>query len=131
MFVTLRGSRQFMKQTAQTTCNPFFGEGAEASPGSPKRDKKDIFRLAYRSYTRTRLLSWLLLSGFLLCAAISVILGRTLWSTYAHVFVPYLRWQDVLVASLWYVTLIALSGCVLVARFLYALYAGHHRGMVI
>jgi hypothetical protein len=113
----------------RSTAKPFFGENAGEDVA--KNDKEHLFCLASAPYRRTRLLSWLLLGGFLLCALISTVLSRQLWSTYAHTFVPYLRWQDALVVSLWYVAFIALAGSVIVVRFLFALHAGRHKGMVI
>lgn len=115
----------------QLTTETFFEEHPQDSPGPVKHGAKHIFRLEYASYSRTRLPSWLLLAGFLLCAGLSVVVVKGLWSTYAHTFVPYLRWQDVLVVSLCYIALMALAGCVLVVRFFYALHAGHHKGMLI
>jgi len=89
-----------------------------------------VFRLGRTSYRRTRLLGWLLLSAFLLCAIVSIVLSIHLLPTYPHTFVPYLRWQDILAVTCWYIALISLGGCILVVRFLYALHAGYSKGML-
>jgi hypothetical protein len=52
-----------------------------------------------------------------------------LWGTYTHVFTFYLKWQDALVALLWFVTFLTLGGCVLVLRFLRALHIGYIQGV--
>jgi hypothetical protein len=90
-----------------------------------------VFYLSRTSYKRTRLLAWLLMLGSLAIASASAILAVRLWPTYIHTFTPYLKWQDALLATLWYISLILLGGSVMVVRFLSALRAGFHRGMFI
>src|SRR5437588_12559438 len=90
-----------------------------------------IFYLKRASYVRIRLLGWLLIAGSACCALLCIVLGARLLPTYEHTFTLYLKWQDALVASLWYIALIALGGCVLVVRFLYALRSGYRKGMLI
>ncbi len=90
-----------------------------------------VFYLSRTSYKRTRLLAWLLILGSLAIAFASAILAVRLWPTYIHTFTPYLKWQDALLATLWYISLILLGGSVMVVRFLSALRAGFHRGMFI
>ncbi len=89
-----------------------------------------LFRLGRAPYRRTLLWGWLLFSGFLVCALVSAVLGAWFFPGYSHAFTPYLKWQDMLVALLWYITFISLGGCVLVVRFLYALRAGYRKGML-
>src|SRR6266516_3723202 len=89
------------------------------------------FRLGHRSYVRIGILGCLLLGGFLLSALISALLSARLLSTYSHALTPYLKWQDALVALLWFTTLITLVGCVLTVRFLYALHVGYRREMLV
>lgn len=89
-----------------------------------------FFRLSHIAYKRTLLPGWLLFSGLLLCAFFSAVSGVRLLPTYAHNFTFYLKWQDVLVALLWFITFLSLGGSILVGRFLYALRAGYHEGMV-
>src|SRR6266566_6511701 len=90
-----------------------------------------VFYLSRTSYKRTRLLAWLLILGSLAIAFASAILAVRLWPTYIHTFTPYLKWQDALLVTLWYISLILLGGSVMVVRFLSALRAGFHRGMFI
>jgi hypothetical protein len=89
------------------------------------------FRLGRAAYIRTSLLALLLLSSFLLCGLVATILGLRLFSTYAHTFTFYLKWQDVLVALCWYITFISLGGCAFIIRFLHALHAGYHKEMIV
>jgi hypothetical protein len=89
------------------------------------------FRLRRTAYVRTRLLGWLLFSGFLLSILFSAVLGVGLLPTYSHSFTLYLKWQDALVALLWFITFLSLGGCILVVRFLHALHAGYSEGIVI
>src|SRR5437879_4308305 len=90
-----------------------------------------LFRLGRQAYMRTSLLAWLLLTAFLLCSFISAICGIRLIPTYAHVFTPYLKWQEALIALCCYITLDALIGCVLIVRFLHALRAGYRQEMLV
>ncbi len=90
-----------------------------------------VFYLKRASYNRMRMLAWLLISASLAIALACVVLAIRLWPTYSHTFTPYLKWQDALLASLWYIALLLLGGSVLVARFLYALRAGYSQGMFI
>jgi hypothetical protein len=89
-----------------------------------------FFRLSQTAYKRTRLSGWLLFTGLLLCAFFSAISSARLLPTYSHNFTFYLKWQDVLVVLLWFITFLSLGGCILVLRFLYGLRAGYHEGMV-
>ena len=90
-----------------------------------------VFYPSSASYIRIRLLGWLLILASFTVAFVCAVLAIRLWPTYSHTFTPYLKWQDALFASFWYIVLLLLGGSVLVARFLYALYAGYHRGMFI
>ncbi len=72
----------------------------------------------------------LLLGAYLLCAALLAWLGLYLSGMYAHTFTLLLRWQDLAEVLLWGLASIALGGCVLVVRFLYALRAGMRTGIV-
>ena len=83
-------------------------------------------RVAYR---RTRHLGWLMGGAFLLCTLITFFLGLHVWGTYTHVFTFYLKWQDALVALLWFVTFLTLRGSVLVLRFQYAVHVGYIKGV--
>lgn len=88
------------------------------------------FDLVHNQYARIRMLGWLFFAGLVVCALIGVMCGVMLWTTYTHSFTLYLKWQDALVALSWFVSFIAIGGCILVTRFLYALYQGRTAGMV-
>jgi positive regulator of sigma E activity len=90
-----------------------------------------VFYLSYTSYKRTRLLAWILMLASLIIALACTVLSVTLWSSYAHKFTPYLKWQDALFATLCYLSLILISGSAMVVRFYYALRAGFYQGMFI
>ena len=84
-----------------------------------------LFRLGTSAYIHARNRSWLWLSGFFLLGMSSLALGLRLLPTYAHTFTPYLRWQDGLVALLWFITFLCLGGCLFSVRYLAALRVGH------
>lgn len=81
------------------------------------------------AYTRTRRLGWLLCSAFFLGTLLSLALSLKLWGTYTHVFTFYLKWQDALLALLWFVAFLTLGGCILVLRFLHAVHIGYIKGV--
>ena len=81
------------------------------------------------AYIRTRRLGWLMSGTFFLAALVSFFLGLHIWGTYTHVFKFYLKWQDALVALLWFVTFLTLGGGVLVLRFQYAVRIGYIKGV--
>jgi len=78
-----------------------------------------------------RLLASLLITASLLGAALCIGLGILFWPTYIHRFTPYLKWQDALLATLWYGAFILLAASVIVTRFLLALRSGRRHGMLI
>jgi hypothetical protein len=90
-----------------------------------------VFYLYHAPYKRTRLLAWALILASFAIAFACAVLASKLWPTYSHTFTPYLKWQDALLATLWYIMLILLGGSVLVVRFLHALRAGYYQGMVL
>jgi hypothetical protein len=87
------------------------------------------FRLDRAHYVRIRLLAWVLICVSLVVAAVTALLGVLFWPTYTHTFTLYLKWQDALLAILWFDSFALVWGSVLVARFLFALHAGYHEGM--
>jgi len=89
------------------------------------------FHLDHAHYRRIRLLAWLLICASLAIAAAAAILGARLWPAYTHEFTLYLKWQDALLATLWYCSFILAWSSVLVARFIFALRAGYLQGMFI
>lgn len=90
-----------------------------------------VFFLSRSSYKRTRLIAWLLIAASLGVALVCAVLAARLWPMYLHIFTPYLKWQDALLATLLYVVLLLLAGSIMVVRFLYALHAGYRQGMFI
>jgi len=80
------------------------------------------------SYGQTRLLGWLMGAALLLCSVTALFLSMHLWGTYTHTFQPYLKWQDALVYSLWFISFLGVGGAVLVIRFLFAAHDGFKRG---
>jgi hypothetical protein len=89
-----------------------------------------LFRLGRFPYIRTTVKGWLLFGGFLLCAIASAMLGTHLFASYPHSVTPFLKWQDALLALLWFIFFLSLLGCVLVLRFLYALRTGYEKSML-
>jgi hypothetical protein len=87
------------------------------------------FHLSRKKYLRISLLAWLLICASLAIAAATATLGALFWPTYIHPFTFYLKWQDALLATLWYISFILVGGSILVARFFFALRAGYHNGM--
>src|SRR6476660_811816 len=73
---------------------------------------KDTYRfdLARLQYTRIRWMGWLFFVGLVVCAVIGALCGAWLWTTYAHDFTFYLKWQDALVALSWFCAFDALGG---------------------
>src|SRR5215469_137731 len=90
-----------------------------------------VFYLSYTSFRRTRLLAWLLVMVSFALAFVCIVLSVRLWPTYTHFFTPYLKWQDALLATLCYISLILLGASVMVVRFYYAVRAGLNQGMFI
>lgn len=87
------------------------------------------FYLSRKQYVRIGLLALLLICVSLVVAATTATLGALFWPTYIHRFTLYLKWQDALLAMLWFVSFVLLGGSILVARFLFALRAGYRDGM--
>jgi len=74
--------------------------------------------------------SWLMLVGLLSLALITLVLGIVMWKTYNHRFTFYLKWQDALVALLWFLSFLSVGGSAMTGRFLYAVRAGSKQGMI-
>jgi hypothetical protein len=89
-----------------------------------------IYQLKRSSYRSIRLAALLLMSASFACALICIVAGILLLPTYTHTFTLYLKWQDALLATLWFIALLALGSCLLVLRFLYALRAGYRHCML-
>lgn len=89
-----------------------------------------LFHLARATYKRTRKQGWLWCGGYLLCAALALFASFLILPTYQHVWTPYLKWQDALVALLWFIALLGLAGATFVVRFLYALRESERTGVL-
>src|SRR5439155_13846631 len=74
---------------------------------------------------------WILIVASLTIAIACAVLSVRLWSSYTHRFTPYLKWQDALLATWCYVSLILISASIMVVRFYYAVRAGFYQGMFI
>jgi len=88
-----------------------------------------VFYLSHASYKHTRMLAWLLVLASLTIAIACAVFSVKLWSSYTHIFTPYLKWQDVLLVTLCYISLVLIAGSAMVVRFLYALRAGFYQGI--
>lgn len=53
------------------------------------------------------------------------------WPTYTHPFTPYLKWQDALLASLCYGSIILMIAAIILARFRFACHQGSRQGILI
>lgn len=89
-----------------------------------------LFRLGTAAYRQARTRSWLWLGGFFLVGIATLLLGLRLWPTYVHTFTLYLRWQDGLVALLFFITLLCLGGCLFSLRYMAALRVGQRHGIL-
>ena len=89
-----------------------------------------LFYLGRPSYARTRLLALLLLGAYVVCALLFAWIGIRLFGTYSHSFTLYPKWQSLVETLCWLLSAASLGGCILVVRFLYALHAGHAKGMI-
>lgn len=81
------------------------------------------------AYVHTRRLGWLMCGVFLLGAIVAFVSGVKVWGTYTHVFTFYLKWQDALVALLWFFSLMTLCGSILILRFQHAVRVGYIKGV--
>ena len=90
-----------------------------------------IFYPTRQAIRRNRLLATVLIlltfCGFILfaCAA------YRFWPTYTHPFTPYLKWQDALLATLCYGSIILLLSAIILVRFHFACRQGRHQGVLI
>ncbi len=89
------------------------------------------FHLSRKQYLRISLLACLLICASLTVAAATATLGALFWPVYIHRFTFYLKWQDALLATLWYISFILVGGSMMVARFLFALRAGYRDGVLL
>jgi hypothetical protein len=99
--------------------------------GSDMPINDHVFYLNYASYKRTRLLIWMLVLVSLTIAIAFAVLSVRLWFSYTHIFTPYLKWQDALLATLCFVSFILIGASAMVVRFYHAVRAGFYEGMFI
>jgi hypothetical protein len=88
------------------------------------------FHLGRLAYKRTRMLAWLMFSGFLIITLLALTISIWMGGTYDHGFTFYLKWQDALVSLLCFIAFLTLGGNILVLRFLRALHGGYTEGML-
>jgi hypothetical protein len=88
------------------------------------------FRLGRSAYKQIVMRSWLMLTGLLSLALVTLVLGIVMWKTYNHHFTLYLKWQDALVALLWFISFLGMGGSIMIGRFLHAVHAGSEQGMI-
>jgi hypothetical protein len=89
-----------------------------------------LFRLDRSAYKRAYRQGLLWCAGYIACAALSLLASLLLLPTYTHIWTPYLKWQDALVALLCFITLLGLGGATFVVRFLHALHEGYKIGVL-
>ncbi|GCE10384.1 hypothetical protein [Tengunoibacter tsumagoiensis] len=95
-----------------------------------RADDSYRFDLDDARYSHIRRLSWLFLVTLIISGVVAGLVGLAIWQTYQHTLTFYLKWQDALVGLSWFLSCIALGGSILIIRFLSALHAGNHEGMV-
>ena len=88
------------------------------------------FHMEDQAYKRVSRLTLLMLGAFGICMLAGLLAALLLWPTYPHAFTFYLKWQDALVGACGGLALLALGGCILALRFLYALLRGRKEGML-
>lgn len=82
------------------------------------------------AYQRTRVAGWRWCAGYLASAALALTGTLLVLPTYAHIWTPYLKWQDALVALFCFIALLGLAGATFVLRFLHALRVGYTTGIL-
>ena len=90
-----------------------------------------IFYPTRRPIRRNRLLATFLIILTLCSSVLLAFAAYRFWPTYTHPFTPYLKWQDALLATLCYGSIILLIAAVILARFLFACHQGNRQGVLI
>ena len=90
-----------------------------------------IFYPAPQAARRTRLLATLLIILTLLGSILLALIAYRFEPTYTHPFTPYLKWQDALLATLCYGSIILFIASIILARFHFACRQGSRQGILI
>ena len=90
-----------------------------------------VFYPTRQAIRRNRLLATFLIL-FMLCGSMLLAFAAyRFWPTYTHPFTPYLKWQDALLATLCYGSIILLIAAIVLVRFHFACRQGNHQGILI
>lgn len=95
------------------------------------QQRATILYPAQSAYQRNRLLAIVLIAASLIGAVCFAALGILFWPAYTHPFTPYLKWQDALLAILWYLSFLFIISAIVITRFLIALRISQRRGILI
>src|SRR5690242_7961710 len=90
-----------------------------------------IFYPTRRAISRNRLLATFLIILTLCGSILLAFAAYRFWPTYTHPFTPYLKWQDALLATLCYGSIILLIAAIILARFLFACNQGSRQGVLV
>jgi hypothetical protein len=90
-----------------------------------------IFYPRRQAIHRNRLLATFLIMLTFWAAVLLAFAAYRFWPTYTHPFTPYLKWQDALLASLCYGSIILLIAAIILARFRFACRQGSRQGILI
>src|SRR5579859_2274548 len=90
-----------------------------------------IFYPTRQAIRRNRLLATFLIILTLCGSILLAFVAYRFWPAYTHPFTPYLKWQDALLASLCYGSIILLVAAIILARFRFACRQGSRQGVLI
>lgn len=90
-----------------------------------------IFYPTRQAVRRNRLLATFLMLLAFLAATLLAYAAYRFWPTYTHPFTPYLKWQDALLATLCYGSILLLLAGIVLARFHFACRQGGRQGILI
>lgn len=90
-----------------------------------------VFYPTRQAIRRNRLLATFLIMLTLCGSVLLAFAAYRFWPTYTHPFTPYLKWQDALLASLCYGSIILLIAAIILARFRFACRQGSRQGALI
>lgn len=90
-----------------------------------------IFYPTRQAIHRNRLLATFLILLAFWAAILLAFAAYRFWPTYTHPFTPYLKWQDALLATLCYGSIILLIAAIILARFRFACHQGSRQGVLL
>ena len=103
----------------------------QSSEQSLRSARPVIFYPTRQAIRRNRLLASFLIILTLCGSVLLAFAAYRFWSAYTHPFTPYLKWQDALLASLCYGSIILLIAAIILARFRFACRQGSRQGVLI